>query len=90
MGLDVAGYISLEKLIEKRKDDYYAALEKSSDKWPERENDYIPFVEYILRVIVRAYHELDDHFVEVSQEEGHQAGKNRGDSDEHLRSDVQI
>lgn len=64
MGLDVAGYISLEKLIEKRKDDYYTALEKSSEKWPEAENNYIPFVEYILRVIVRAYHELDDHFME--------------------------
>ncbi len=67
MGVDVAGYISLEKLIEKRKDDYYAALEKSSDKWPERENDYIPFVEFLLQVFVRAYHELDDHFVEVSR-----------------------
>ena len=63
-GVDVAGYISLEKLIEKRKDDYYTAQEKSSDKWPERENDYIPFVEFTLQIIARAYHELDDHFME--------------------------
>ena len=66
-GMDVGGYISLEKLTEKRKDDYYTALEKSSDKWADNENDYIPFAEFILQIVARAYHELDDHFVEVSR-----------------------
>ena len=66
-GMDVGGYISLEKLIEKRKDDYFTALEKSSEKWPEGENDYIPFAEFVLQIVARAYHELDDHFVEVSR-----------------------
>ena len=66
-GFDVGGYIPLEKLTEKRKDDYYTALEKSSDNWAEGESDYIPFVEFTLQVILRAYHELDDHFVEVTK-----------------------
>ena len=66
-GFDVGGYIPLEKLTEKRKDEYYSALEKSSDEWVEGKNDYIPFIEFTLQVILRAYHELDDHFVEVTR-----------------------
>ena len=63
-GFDVGGFVSLEKLIEKRKDDYITAQEKSSDNWVEEKNDYIPFAEFILQIVARAYHELDDHFVE--------------------------
>ena len=63
-GLDVGSYISIEKMIEKRKEDYYAALEKSSDAWTEGDNDYNPFISFMLQIFERAYHELDDHFVE--------------------------
>ncbi len=66
-GFDAGSYIALEKLTEKRKDDYYTALEKSSDKWVDQENDYLPFAEFMLQIAARGYHELDDHFVEVSR-----------------------
>lgn len=54
----VGRYISLEKLIEKTKDNYYEALQESSNKWMKDENDYEPFVKYMLGVIVAAYREF--------------------------------
>ncbi|MGN0328374.1 MAG: Fic family protein [Lachnospira sp.] len=54
----VGKYISIERLIEKTKDSYYEALQESSKGWHEEENDYIPFVSYMLGVIVAAYREF--------------------------------
>ncbi|MGI6501650.1 MAG: Fic family protein [Anaerostipes sp.] len=56
----VGKYISIEKLIEATKDSYYAALQESSDHWHEEENDYEPFVTYLLGVIAGAYREFFD------------------------------
>ena len=57
-GYIVGKYISIEKLIEQTKDTYYEALGNSSANWHEGENDYIPFVQYTLGVIVAAYREF--------------------------------
>lgn len=57
-GYIVGKYISIEKLIEKSKDAYYGALAESSTAWHEEENDYAPFVKYILGVIVAAYRDF--------------------------------
>ena len=54
----VGRYISLEKLIERTKDNYYDALHESSYKWMKGENNYEPFVKYMLGVIVAAYREF--------------------------------
>lgn len=56
----VGKYISIERLIEETKDSYYDALQESSKKWHEEENDYIPFVTYILGVLTAAYREFMD------------------------------
>ncbi len=56
----VGKYISLEKLIEKTKDNYYDALQDSSQKWMEGENDYEPFVKYMLGIITAAYRDFFD------------------------------
>lgn len=56
----VGKYISIEHLIEKTKDSYYDSLEQSSIKWHENENDYAPFVKYILGVILAAYRDFKD------------------------------
>ncbi len=57
-GYIVGKYISIEKLIEKTKDSYYECLQLSSIKWHEGENDYEPFVKYMLGVVVAAYREF--------------------------------
>ncbi len=55
----VGKYISIEKIIEESKETYYEALQDSSINWHENENDYKPFVNYMLGVIVHAYKEFE-------------------------------
>lgn len=57
-GYIVGQYISIEKLIEQTKESYYEALWESSQNWHEEKNDYIPFVRYMLGVIVAAYRDF--------------------------------
>ena len=57
-GYTVGKYISIEKLIEQTKETYYEALQNSSANWHEGENDYIPFVQYTLGVVLAAYREF--------------------------------
>lgn len=57
-GYIVGKYISIEKLIEQSKETYYEVLQASSYGWHENENDYAPFVEYYLGVIIAAYKEF--------------------------------
>lgn len=57
-GYIVGKYISIEKMIENTKETYYEALQNSSANWHEGDNDYIPFVQYTLAVIVAAYREF--------------------------------
>ncbi len=57
-GYIVGKYISIEKMIEQSKETYYEALQNSSADWHEEKNDYIPFVQYTLGVVVAAYREF--------------------------------
>lgn len=57
-GYYVGKYISIEKLIADSKETYYEALQESSAGWHEGENDYLPFVRYILGVVIAAYREF--------------------------------
>lgn len=58
-GFMVGKYISIEKKIEESKETYYEVLQDSSLAWHENENDYKPFVNYMLGVIVSAYKEFE-------------------------------
>lgn len=59
-GFIVGKYISIEMLIEKSKDSYYEALQESSLNWHDNGNDYLPFLKYMLGVVVKAYNEFED------------------------------
>lgn len=59
-GFLIGRYISLENLIETTKDAYYDALQASSAGWHEENNDYEPFVRYMLGILKAAYHEFID------------------------------
>ena len=67
-GYIVGKYISLEKLIEKSKDAYYDALAESSADWHTEENDYAPFVKYILGVITAAYRDFSERMQLIIQD----------------------
>lgn len=58
-GFIVGKYISIEKIIEESKETYYEALQDSSINWYENGNDYKPFVNYMLGVIINAYKEFE-------------------------------
>lgn len=57
-GYIVGKYISIEKMIESTKETYYEALQASSTGWHERENDYIPFITYMLGIVLASYREF--------------------------------
>ncbi len=59
-GYIVGKYISIEHLIEKTKASYYECLQESSLNWHEGENNYVPFVKYLLGVVVAAYRDFSD------------------------------
>lgn len=59
-GYFVGKYISIEKLISDTKASYYEALQESSDGWHGNTNDYVPFVTYMLGVILAAYRDFED------------------------------
>ena len=58
-GFIVGKYISTEKIIEESKETYYEVLQDSSINWHENQNDYKPFVNYMLGVIINAYREFE-------------------------------
>ncbi len=65
----VGRYISIEMLIEESKDSYYDELQNSSEKWHTGENDELPFIKYILGIILKAYKECDDRFKLIGEKE---------------------
>ena len=58
-GYMVGKYISIEKLIADHKEDYYTALEESSVAWHECNNNYLPFVRYMLGILIAAYRDFE-------------------------------
>ena len=57
-GYFVGKYISLERLIADSKETYYEVLQESSTGWHEGNNDYLPFVRYMLGIVAAAYREF--------------------------------
>lgn len=58
-GYFVGKYISIEKLITDSKETYYEVLQESSNNWHEGSNDYAPFVEYMLGILIAAYRDFE-------------------------------
>jgi Fic family protein len=51
----VSRFISLEKLIEESKEDYYQVLHQCSQGWHEGNNDVVPWLSYLLSILRKAY-----------------------------------
>lgn len=65
-GYDVGKYISIEKIISDSKETYYEVLQESSAGWHEGENEYAPFVRYMLGTVIAAYREFASRVEMVS------------------------
>lgn len=57
-GFEIGRYISLEKLIENSKEDYYRVLGESSAGWHEGNHQLLPWWNYFLTIIKSAYQDL--------------------------------
>jgi len=59
-GYEVGRYISLEQIVERTRESYYESLNASSLNWHEGKHDLIPWVEYLLGVVVlSAYRDFE-------------------------------
>lgn len=58
-GFEVGRYVSLERLVEDSKEEYYAVLKECSQGWHEGENEIVPWMNYFLGILNRAYKELE-------------------------------
>ena len=54
------GNISIEHLIEQSKRTYYEAMAASTQGWDDNANDYAPFTNYLLGIILSACKEFDE------------------------------
>lgn len=59
-GFYVGRYISLERIIEEHKEEYYTTLHKSSQKWHERKNDPFVWMMFFVSTLRQAYNDLAD------------------------------
>ena len=66
-GFYVGKYISPEAKIAKNKDLYYAALRQAQEGWHEGTEDAVPFIKYLLGIILSAYRDFEERFSLVEQ-----------------------
>lgn len=64
-GFYVGKYTSLEAKIAKNKDLYYNALGRSQDGWHEGMEDVVPFIKYLLGIVLSAYKDFEERFALV-------------------------
>lgn len=57
-GFKVSRYLSLERLVEQRRDDYYRVLAECSAGWREGQNTILPWWNFFLEILRRAYRDL--------------------------------
>jgi len=69
-GYEVGHYISLERLIEDSREDYYEALRRSSQGWHQGQHELLPWVNYLLATIRRAYRLFEERAGQVKSPRG--------------------
>ncbi|MDP2303968.1 MAG: Fic family protein [Ignavibacteria bacterium] len=69
-GYEVGRFISLEKLIEDNKESYYDALNKSSQGWHESKHNLVPWWEYFLGILLKAYKDFENRVGLISSARG--------------------
>ncbi len=69
-GYEVGRYISLERLIEETRDDYYAVVQLSSAGWHQGRHDLFPWLNYFLTIVRRAYREFEERVGQVKSPRG--------------------
>lgn len=68
-GFYVGKYISLEAKIARNKDLYYDTLRHAQIGWHEATEDAVPFIKYLLGVILSAYRDFEERFSLVEKKQ---------------------
>ena len=69
-GHEVGRYISLERLTEESKEDYYETLQRSSQRWHEGKHDLVPWLNFYLAIIRRACTEFEQRVGQIKSPRG--------------------
>lgn len=51
----------------RKKSDYYRALKESSFTWMDKKNDYLPFLDYFLGVVLKDYLDFNERVSLINQ-----------------------
>jgi len=62
LGYEAGRYISIEKMIESTKEQYYETLELASKGWHTGKHDAWPYINYLLFVLKNVYKEFESRF----------------------------
>jgi len=73
-GYEVGRYVSLERMVEESKEDYYECLHRSSLCWHESRHDLTPWMNFLLAIIRRAYVEFEQRAGELKAPRGVKTG----------------
>lgn len=65
-GYEVGRYVSLEKVIEETKEQYYETLEQSSVGWHEGEHNLLPWIDYFLVMLLKSYQRFEERVGQTS------------------------
>lgn len=63
-------YISLERLVEEGREEYYEALRRSSNDWHEGRHDLLPWLNFYLTVLHRAYRLFEERAAQARSPRG--------------------
>jgi hypothetical protein len=58
-GYEAGRYVSLERMVEESKEDYYECLQRSSQGWHEGKHELTPWVNFLLAIVRRSYVEFE-------------------------------
>ena len=70
LGYEAGRYISLEKMIESTKEQYYETLELASRDWHTGKHDAWPYINYLLFVFKNVYKEFEERFAHTAAPRG--------------------
>lgn len=72
-GYEVGRYLSLERLIEESKEEYYACLHRCSQRWHEGRHELTPWFNFLFAIIRRGYVEWEARAAQVTAPRGAKA-----------------
>lgn len=72
-GYEVGRYVSLERMVEESKEDYYECLHRSSQRWHEGKHELTPWFNFLLAIIRRSYVEFEKSAGQVKAPRGTKA-----------------